>query len=119
MLAKAGIYRSREGLQEALAGVRALQERYGRVSLHNKGRLFNTDLVQTLETGHLLDLAECICAGALARQESRGSHARTDFPERDDAGWLKHTLYTRTPEGPRIDYVPVTITRFSPEERAY
>ena len=119
MLAKAGIYRSRESLSEALDGVKALKERYGRVRVDDKGRLFNTDLPQTLETGHLLDLAECICAGAMAREESRGSHARSDFPERDDGEWLKHSVYTWTADGPRVDYTPVTITRFQPEERSY
>ena len=119
MSEKAGIYRSRESLGEALEGVRALKERYARVRCDDKRRLFNTDLLQVLETGHLLDIAECICVGALAREESRGSHARTDYPERDDVAWLKHSLYRHTPDGPRLDYAPVTITRHAPEARAY
>ena len=119
MSEKAGIYRSEESLREALEGVRDLKERYARVRCDDKRRLFNTDLLQILETGHLLDIAECICVGALAREESRGSHARTDFPERDDVAWLKHSLYRHTPDGPRLDYAPVTITRHAPETRAY
>lgn len=119
MSEKAAIYRSKESLQEALAGVRALKERYARVRCDDKGRVFNTDVLQVLETGHLLDIAECICVGALAREESRGSHARTDFPGRDDVDWLKHSLYHVTPEGPRVDYAPVTITRHTPDTRAY
>jgi succinate dehydrogenase / fumarate reductase flavoprotein subunit len=87
--------------------------------VQDKGKRFNTDLLQTLETGHLLDIAECIAIGALNREESRGSHARRDFTERDDKTWLRHSLYTHTPRGPRCDYAPVTITRFQPEERSY
>jgi succinate dehydrogenase / fumarate reductase flavoprotein subunit len=119
MSEKAAIYRSKESLEEALAGVRALRERYRRVRCDDRGKTFNTDLLQVLETGHLLDIAECICVGALAREESRGSHARTDFPERDDAAWLKHSLYHATSDGPRLDYLPVTITRHQPETRTY
>ncbi len=85
----------------------------------DKGRVFNTDLLQTLETGHLLDIAECIALGALNREESRGSHARRDFPERDDRAWLRHSLFSHTADGPACEYAPVTITRFQPEERSY
>jgi len=119
MTEKAGIFRSRASLSEALEGVRALKERYAHVRCDDRGRLFNTDLLQVIETGHLLDIAECICVGALAREESRGSHARTDFPDRDDVAWLKHSLFRHTPDGPRLDYAPVTITRHAPETRAY
>ena len=67
----------------------------------------------------MLDIAEAICMGALARRESRGSHYRLDYPARDDANWLRHTLVTYTPEGARIDYKPVTITVYKPERREY
>ena len=67
----------------------------------------------------MLDIAEAICMGALARRESRGSHYRIDYPARDDANWLKHTLVTFAPEGPRVDYKPVTITMYKPERREY
>ena len=119
MLREVGIYRGRAELQAAVAQIGVLKERYARVRVHDKGRLFNTDLLQTLETGHLLDIAECIALGALNREESRGSHARRDFPERDDATWLRHSVFTRTDDGPACSFAPVTITRFQPEQRSY
>lgn len=109
-----GLFRTKESMTVALAKVRELRERADRVMLQDKGRVFNTDLIQALELGCLLEVAETIAAGALAREESRGAHYRSDFPERDDANWLKHTLATRTPDGPRLSYAPVTITRFPP-----
>jgi succinate dehydrogenase / fumarate reductase flavoprotein subunit len=119
MLRDVGIYRERADLQAAVAQIGVLKERYARVRVHDKGRLFNTDLLQTLETGHLLDIAECIALGALNREESRGSHARRDFPERDDATWLRHSVFTRTDDGPACSFAPVSITRFQPEQRSY
>lgn len=80
---------------------------------------FNMDLVETIETGYLLDIAEAVVAGALAREESRGGHFREDFPERDDVNWLKHTLAYRTSGGIEMRYKPVVITRFEPKERKY
>ena len=85
------------------------------LTLQDTGRVFNTDLIQALELQSLLDVAETIVAGALAREESRGAHYRSDFPRRDDANWLTHTLVYRTPEGPRLARAPVTITRFPPK----
>ena len=119
MLRDVGIYREHDALQEAVTRIGALKERYSRVVVSNKGRVFNTDLLQTLETGHLLDVAECIAVGALNRTESRGSHARRDYPERDDEVWLRHSVFTHTGDGPACDYAPVAITRFQPEERSY
>ena len=78
-----------------------------------------TDLLSALEVDNLLDLAEVIVTGALARTESRGAHSRRDYPQRDDTNWLKHTLAYYTPTGPRIDYIPVTITMWQPVERKY
>jgi succinate dehydrogenase / fumarate reductase flavoprotein subunit len=109
-----GLTRSREKMAEALASVMALKARATRVRLEDTGRIFNTDLITALELGSLVELAETVVVGALAREESRGAHYRADFPRRDDANWLKHTLCHRTPEGPRLDYAPVTITRFPP-----
>ena len=83
------------------------------------GRLCNTDLVEALELGNLLQLAETILEGALTRTESRGAHSREDFPIRDDAGFLKHTLARKGPEGPIVSYKPVRITRYQPMERTY
>jgi succinate dehydrogenase / fumarate reductase flavoprotein subunit len=71
------------------------------------------------ELGFMLDIAHAMIAGALAREESRGAHTRRDFPDRDDEKWLKHTLAHYTPEGPRLEYAPVTITRWQPEARSY
>ena len=119
MLREVGIYRERDGLQAAVARIGELKERYGCVCVDDKGRRFNTDLLQTLETGHLLDIAECIALGALNREESRGSHARRDFPERDDAAWLRHSVFTHAHDGPACSFAPVSITRFQPESRSY
>jgi succinate dehydrogenase / fumarate reductase flavoprotein subunit len=114
-----GVFRDEEGLAKTARTVRSLKERYPRASLHEKGRTFNTDLVAMLELGYMLDCAEAIVASALARKESRGAHTRLDFPKRDDQGWLKHTLVFLAPDGPKIDYLPVTITKWPPEERKY
>ena len=110
-----GIFRTKESMTEALGQVRALQVRAAQVSLQDRGRVFNTDLVHALELQSLADIAETIVAGALAREESRGAHYRSDFPRRDDEAWLKHSLARRTPQGPSLSYVPVTITRFPPK----
>jgi succinate dehydrogenase / fumarate reductase flavoprotein subunit len=83
--------------------------------VQDKGRVFNTDLVQTFELQSLLDVAETIVVSALARQESRGAHYRSDFPKRDDAQWLKHTLAIRTEDGPVLQHAPVAITQFQPK----
>ena len=119
MDAQVGVFRNKDGLTSAVDKVREYKERYKRVSLHDKGGVYNTDLVFALELGFILDCAETIAASALARQESRGAHFRTDFPQRDDANWLKHTLCHYTPDGPRLDYLPVTITQWPPAERTY
>lgn len=114
-----GIFRDETSLKEALSRIRRLKERYQHLPVHHQGWVFNTDLVQVLELGGMLDLAEVMIVGSIARQESRGAHSRRDFPQRDDARWLKHTLAYYTPEGPRLDYIPVTITRWQPQERSY
>jgi succinate dehydrogenase / fumarate reductase flavoprotein subunit len=85
----------------------------------DSSRRFNTSLTETLEIGFELELAETIVAGALARKESRGAHFRVDYPKRDDAKWLRHTLATKTPDGPKLFYRPVTVTRWQPEARGY
>lgn len=119
MYEKVGVFRTEEMMRQALEEVRGLKERYLRVAIQDKGRIFNTDLVAVLELGSMLELTETIVLGALERKESRGAHARLDFPDRDDRNWLKHSLFYYTPEGPRFDYLPVTITRFQPEARVY
>ena len=119
MRADVGIFRAREGLESALRKVLEIEERYQRVQLQDTGRVFNIDLISVLELGFMLDIAHAMVAGALAREESRGAHTRRDFPDRDDEKWLKHTLAYRTSEGPRLEYAPVTITRWQPEVRTY
>jgi succinate dehydrogenase/fumarate reductase flavoprotein subunit len=114
-----GMFRTEKDLQTALAKLTELKERYKRVGVQAKGRVFNTSLLFHLELGDMLDLAEAMTVTALHRTESRGSHTRRDFPERDDENWLKHILVRYTPEGPSLDYTPVTITRWQPEKRAY
>jgi succinate dehydrogenase/fumarate reductase flavoprotein subunit len=114
-----GMFRTEEDLQTALSKLTELKERYKRVGVQAKGRVFNTSLLFHLELGDMLDLAEAMTVTALHRTESRGSHTRRDFPERDDENWLKHILVRYTPEGPSLDYTPVTITRWQPEKRAY
>jgi succinate dehydrogenase / fumarate reductase flavoprotein subunit len=109
-----GIFRNRERMQKALKQIREVRQRYENVYLEDQGKIFNTELTNALELGSLIDLAETIVVGAIAREESRGSHYRTDFPARNDGVWLKHTLAYRSESGPRLEYAPVTITRFPP-----
>jgi len=114
------IYRTEADMQVGLRQVRELKERFKRVQIDDKGRIFNTALQEAYELGYMLDLAECIASGALLRRESRGGHARRDFPERDDTNWLKHTLYHADGDGhPQTDFAPVTITKFEPAVRSY
>ncbi|HET7350820.1 MAG TPA: fumarate reductase (quinol) flavoprotein subunit [Marmoricola sp.] len=116
----AGIYRSGPGMQKGADQLRELQERAARVGVRDTSRTFNTELTAALELANLLDVAECMLASGLQREESRGAHQRTDFPKRDDERFLVHQLVTRGPDGtPRVDRRPVTITRWPPGERVY
>ena len=110
-----GIFRTQQTMKEACERIRALKARAPHVLLQDRGKVFNTDLIQALELGSLVEIAETIIAGALAREESRGAHYRGDFPKRDDANWLKHTLAYQTLDGPHLSYAPVTITQFPPK----
>jgi succinate dehydrogenase / fumarate reductase flavoprotein subunit len=114
-----GVFRTGEGLAAALAAVRDLRTRSRRAPVNDKGRTYNSNLFHALELENLLDLAEVTVAGALARQESRGAHARRDFTTRDDEKWLRHTLAWWTEAGPHFDHKPVTITTWKPVERKY
>jgi len=116
---KVGIFRHGDQLKEALKDVRGLKERFKNISIEDKGRVFNTALVHALELDFMLDIAEVIVVSALAREESRGAHYRLDFPRRDDEKWLKHTLAYYTPEGPKLAYEPVVITKWQPTVRKY
>ena len=113
------VYRNQAGMEETLRLIPELKARYAQVPVHNKGRVFNTDLVFALELGYMLDCGEAIAVTALERKESRGAQARTDFPARDDENWLKHITVTRGEEGPELGYLPVAITKWTPEERKY
>ncbi len=114
-----GIYRDEAGMQKACDALRELRERFKDVTVEDKGDIFNTDVTAALELDCMLDIAEAVAHSAVNRKESRGSHTRTDFPKRDDEKYLQHTLASRTPDGPKIEYLPVTITRWAPEERKY
>jgi fumarate reductase flavoprotein subunit len=115
----AGVYRTEESLKEAVEEVRVLRERYRDLTLDDRDRAFNTELVTALELENMLDVAETIVKSGLERRESRGSHTRRDHTERDDDRFLKHSLAFDTTDGPRIEYGDVTITRWPPAERKY
>ncbi len=119
MMDKVSVFRTADGLKGALAKIGELKDRYRNISVQDKGNCFNRDLLDALELGNMLDLAEVIAMGALYREESRGAHSREDFPQRDDEQFLKHTMVRRTEDGPQIFDKPVTITRFEPKERTY
>jgi fumarate reductase flavoprotein subunit len=116
----AGIYRSGAALSQAADALRQLQERFRQIALQDRSRTFNTELPAALELSFMLDVAEAIVQCALRREESRGAHQRTDFPRRDDQRFLAHSLIYRNPDGSgRVEYRPVTITRWPPAERVY
>jgi len=115
-----GIFRDGPGMESARTKLRELQERYRNVVVMDKGRRFNTDLMEAWELGNLLDLAEVTTESAINRTESRGAHMREDYGTRNDVDWLKHTLAYRGPDGAvDLRYKPVTITQFQPKERVY
>jgi len=114
-----GVYRNGPHLEEALKKVKELKKRMQHVKVKDDSQIYNTNLLGIAETINLIDLAEVIVAGGLARTESRGAHSRTDFPNRDDLNWTKHTLAYYTAAGPRLEYIPVTITMWQPVERKY
>ena len=116
----AGIYRTGPAMAKGVDVLRGLQERVTRVGIRDTSRTFNTELVAALEVANMLDIAECILASGLQREESRGAHQRTDFPDRDDERFLTHQLVHRDDDGtPRVERLPVTITRWPPGERVY
>jgi succinate dehydrogenase / fumarate reductase flavoprotein subunit len=115
-----GVFRREDQMLKQGEIVRGLRERYERVVVDDKGDVFNSDLTQALELGYLLELAECMVVSGLARKESRGAHARPhDYPDRDDENYLRHTLVTWEDGAPRLDWKPVTMTKWQPQERTY
>ncbi|HUG16108.1 MAG TPA: succinate dehydrogenase flavoprotein subunit [Thermomicrobiales bacterium] len=119
MMDKASVFRTGEGLASVRQIVAELRNAYQHVALTDKGKVFNTELVEALELGYLLDNAEAVVEGAVARTESRGAHFREDCPDRDDVEWLKHTLAYRTSGGIQMRYKNVVLTQFEPKERKY
>ena len=116
----AGIYRTGESLAATCEKIAELRQRYAGLELHDKSNVYNTDLLQALELGSMLDCAEAVAVGARERKESRGAHQRLDFTARDDRNYLKHTLAHYHPkEPPRIDYLDVVITKSPPGVRDY
>ena len=120
----AQVYRTEATLKQALTDIQELRRRYRHIAVQDKGARYNTDLLEAIELGFLLDLAEVTVVGALERKESRGGHAREDYPNRDDVNFMRHTMAYRVPgagdeSAVRVDYKPVTITRYQPMERKY
>ncbi|MDT5091490.1 MAG: succinate dehydrogenase / fumarate reductase, flavoprotein subunit [Mycobacterium sp.] len=128
----AAVFRTEETLKQALTDIHALKERYARISVHDKGKRYNSDLLEAIELGFLLELAEVTVAGALNRKESRGGHAREDYPNRDDTNYMRHTMAYKVIDDARetnwatelladikLDYKPVVQTRYEPMERKY
>jgi succinate dehydrogenase / fumarate reductase flavoprotein subunit len=116
---KAWIYRAGDQLESGLREIRELKQKFKNIRVQDKGRPFNTGMLNALQLDFMLDLAEVMMVSALPRIESRGAHSRRDFPKRDDGNWLKHTLAYFTKEGPRLEYTPATITRWPPVARTY
>jgi len=119
MIEKVGIFRNGPQMKEALDKILELKERYKSIRVMNKGRKYNLDYLRAYELWGMLELAHVITLGAIKREESRGSHYRLDFPKRDDEKFLKHTMATWTPEGPKIWYTDVNVYKYKPVERKY
>jgi succinate dehydrogenase / fumarate reductase flavoprotein subunit len=115
----AAVFRDEAGLQTAREKIDELREESDRAWIDDRGTVFNQDVLGALELGYMIDCAEATVVGAIERKESRGAQFRTDYPERNDAEWLKHIDITRDDDGPKVSYSPVTFTQWEPEERKY
>jgi succinate dehydrogenase / fumarate reductase flavoprotein subunit len=115
----AGVYRTGESMQDGLDKIAELRRRFRNIAVQDKSRIYNSNLIQTLETENMLELAEALLFAGLARQESRGAHSRTDFPVRNDENFLGHSMVYYNGGTPRLEYKPVTITTWKPVERKY
>jgi succinate dehydrogenase / fumarate reductase flavoprotein subunit len=119
MDANASVYRTEATLKQAELDIAALKDRYKNVGVADKGKRYNTELLEAVELGFLLDLAQVLVVSARARNESRGGHFREDFPHRDDAQFMRHTMAYRDGGSVLLDYKPVVQTRYQPMERKY
>jgi succinate dehydrogenase / fumarate reductase flavoprotein subunit len=119
MMDSVGVFRIEKQIRAMRDKLAELRERYLHVQLSDRGEKYNTELLEVVELGGMIDVAATLVEGALARQESRGAHSREDFPKRDDPNWLKHTLAYLAPNGVELKYKPVVITKFEPKERKY
>ena len=119
MMEKCGVFRDEDNLKSCIATIQGLQERHTKGRVTDKGRLFNTELYEIIELGNMLKMAEIIATAALARNESRGGHYRTDYPKRDDQDFLKHSLVYQNEDGMEIKSKKVIVTKYQPKERTY
>jgi succinate dehydrogenase / fumarate reductase flavoprotein subunit len=117
---KVAVFRNEAGLKEAYEVVKRLKEEAVSACIDDRGTVFNQDVLGAIELGYMLDCAECIVIGALERKESRGAQFRLDYPQRNDDEWLKHiTLSVNGGGPPKVEYAPVTLTKWEPQERTY
>jgi succinate dehydrogenase / fumarate reductase flavoprotein subunit len=113
------VFRNKKEMQQALKEITAIKERFSKIAIVDKGKVYNTNLTDAIETGNMIELARAVAASALERKESRGAHVVAEYPKRDDKKWLKHTIICKKGRTLRISYLPVAITRWQPEERKY
>ena len=120
MDAGAGVFRTKEGLEKLIERLGGLRERFGRIKIEDTSKTFNTELTSAMELDFMLEISQTIAVSALDREESRGAHARRDFPQRNDEKYLKHSLvFSRDAAKPRLEYRDVHIENFKPQARTY